>query len=307
MNLKKTIYCIEIFVVLCSFSGCEKKAEALHIYFVGDLLLDRGVREQIEKKGIACLFQNTQQLFHKADAVVANLECPVTEVSTPVNKKYIFRGNPEWLTEIKNAGITHLVMANNHSYDQGRIGMIATAKNLIENNLIPVGYGINQDDACKPILIEKGEQKVALFSSVLLSLENWSYLPDSSGMCQATIEELVANIKIFKEKHADYKIIIILHWGAEFHEMPSLEQRAQARALIDAGADAIIGHHPHVIQQYAMYKGKPIFFSIGNFIFDQKAALASKGLMVQLIFSAEKDRFEIQPIQIENCVPIPIE
>ena len=300
---------VSFLIVLFILPECGQKPEhsgSLKICFVGDLLLDRGVRNQINKRGVAALFNKVKPLFVKADAVVANLECPVTKVLSPVNKKYIFRAEPEWLKEVKNCGITHLVMANNHTYDQGRNGIKETYTNLIENNLIPIGYGTNQNDACKPILIEKEGIKVAIFSSVLLTLENWAYLPDSVGICQATIEDLKSKIREFKTINNDYKVIVFLHWGAEFQETPLPEQRQQAEELIDAGADGIIGCHPHVIQPKQVYKGKPIFYSIGNFVFDQKYEAATKGLMVELTFSNSKGTFSVQPISIQNCIPYPI-
>jgi poly-gamma-glutamate capsule biosynthesis protein CapA/YwtB (metallophosphatase superfamily) len=267
---KRLLFAVAIIIVSAFYSGCRQQDNSIRIYFVGDLLLDRGVRKQINVRGVAPLFEKIKPLFERADVVVANLECPVTKLPSPVNKKYIFRADPEWLQAVKQSGITHLVMANNHTYDQGRTGIKETAEHLIQSDLIPVGYGTNQDDACKPTLIEKNGILVALFSSVLLSLENWSYLPDSVGVCQATVEDLKNRIKAFKIANADYKIIVILHWGAEFQETPLFEQRQQAEELVDAGADAIIGHHPHVIQPKSIYKGKPIFYSIGNFVFDQE-------------------------------------
>ena len=285
------------------FSGCRKSKHTLKIYFVGDLLLDRGVREQINTKGIEAIFANVKPVFAKADAVVANLECPVTRAISPVNKKYIFRAEPEWLKEVRKCGITHLVMANNHTNDQGRDGIKETYRNLMSNDLVPVGYGTNQDDACKPVILEKDGIKVALFASVLLTLENWAYLPDSAGVCQASVEELKTRIRDFKAAHTDYRIIVILHWGAEFQETPLPAQRQQAEELADAGADAIIGCHPHVIQSYKTYKGRPVFYSIGNFVFDQEYPPATHGLMVELDFSNSSDTFVVHLFSIKNCVP----
>jgi poly-gamma-glutamate capsule biosynthesis protein CapA/YwtB (metallophosphatase superfamily) len=298
------IVCIVLCVSLL-WHGCKPDNGALKIYFTGDLLLDRGVREQIDKEGVAALFTGVRPLFADADAVVANLECPVTKVHAPINKRYIFRAEPEYLPEIKKAGITHLVMANNHTYDQGRAGLRDTYDNLIHSQLVPVGYGGNQDDACKPVIIQKGAIKVALFSSVLLTLEGWPYLPDSSGVCQATVDELAARIKAFRKANDPCKVVVILHWGAEFQESPTPQQRVQAQQLADAGADAIIGHHPHVIQSKTVYKGKPVFYSLGNFIFDQNYPAAKKGLLVKLTFSKDAIAFSSQTLDINNCSPRP--
>lgn len=290
-------------IFIACFSGCKEPKTELTICFTGDLLLDRGVREQINKRGVSSLFKSVAPVFLKSDYVVANLECPVTDKKYPVHKRYIFRAEPECLPYLKTAGISHLVMANNHTYDQGRSGIKDTWDNILKNKMTPVGCGSNQERACEPVIIKKEKIQVALFSSVLLPLENWSYLPDSLGVCQASATELEERIRIFKSMNKEMKVVVILHWGAEFQESPSVEQRQQAIALIDSGADAIIGHHPHVIQKMDKYKGSPIFFSLGNFVFDQSYLPATKGLMVQLVFSDDSLQFKEISVTITNCRP----
>lgn len=291
------VFCIWFFV------SCHEHEKTVKVCFTGDLLLDRGVREQIEKRSLARLFEKVKPLFEKVDFVVANLECPVTKKESPINKKYIFRAEPEWLSGIRNAGITHLVMANNHSNDQGREGITDTFNNLIKNQLVPLGYGETQELACKPVIIEKAGIKIALFASVLVPLENWPYLAGSPGICQASVADLIDKIKVYKDHHTNDKVVVVLHWGAEFQTSPMASQRKEAQELIDAGADAIIGHHPHVVQNEIFYKGKPVFYSLGNFVFDQKLPVAQEAQIVQLNFSNSKTDVVIHPIKINNCVP----
>jgi len=303
IKMKHCVNFRRVLFLVIFFSGCKEAKNELTICFTGDLLLDRGVREQINKKGVPFLFKNVVPVFSQSDYVVANLECPVTTKKQPVHKKYIFRAEPEWLGYLKNAGITHLAMANNHTYDQGRSGITDTRDNIIRNKMIPVGYGLNQEESCEPVILQKGKIKVALFSSVLLPLENWTYLPASPGICQASAAELAEKIKLFKSRNKETKVVVILHWGVEFQESPTIEQRQQAMELIDSGADAIIGHHPHVIQGKFLFKNKPVFFSLGNFVFDQSSLPATKGLMVQLIFSENNFHFKEIPVTIRNCKP----
>ncbi|MDR0815312.1 MAG: CapA family protein, partial [Bacteroidales bacterium] len=113
---------------MIAISSCAD--HELTICFTGDVLLDRGVREQIDRRGIDALFADVAPLWANYDAVVVNLECPVTTRQAPVNKQYIFRGEPEWLPALRKAGITHAVLANNHTYDQGRGGLEDTYHNL---------------------------------------------------------------------------------------------------------------------------------------------------------------------------------
>jgi poly-gamma-glutamate synthesis protein (capsule biosynthesis protein) len=275
---KRTVF-LFVFLLLCS---CNRNK--LTICFTGDILLDRGIRKEIERSGISSVFDDTRTLFRSSDAVIINLECPVTDIERPVNKKYIFRGEPEWLPALRRYGITHAAMANNHIMDQGRDGITDTYNNLISSNITPVGYGDNQCEACRPCIIEKNGITVAIFNSLLLPVENWVCLEHEKGICQATVEQLRNDINTFKSIHPDSRVVVFLHWGVEFQKHPTLLQRKNAYMLIDAGADAIIGHHPHVIQDEEIYRGKTIFYSLGNFIFDQKGEDRSTGLAVYLTF-----------------------
>lgn len=114
-----------IYPLLCLFSSCRQqtKEDTLSILFTGDVLLDRGTRPWIEREGVKGLFQGVSEAFQKADAVVINLECPLTERHTPVGKKFVFRGKPTWAKALRQAGITHAALANNHTIDHGRDGL----------------------------------------------------------------------------------------------------------------------------------------------------------------------------------------
>ena len=292
-----------LFTLLILFS-CHHRGSELEICFAGDLLLDRGVLKRIERDGVDALFKNVSAELKSADFSIANLECPVTKIQSPVYKRFVFRGEPEWLPALKKAGLTHLCMANNHTYDQGRAGITDTYNNLLKNDLVPLGYGTDQKQACLPVIIEKNNFRLAVFSSVLLRLENWEYFADSVGVCQLSAMELSEEIKKYHLTHPSDKIVVILHWGVEYQPGPDKDQRTSARQFIDAGADAVVGHHPHVIQSHEYYKGKPIYYSLGNFVFDPTREEAKKGMLLKLTFSESgvKDSFKI--FEIKNCAPV---
>ncbi len=287
--------------------SCAEPEKEPTIIIAGDLLLDRGVRKQIERQGIDALFENVRTLFLEADAVIANLECPVTRQNAPVHKKYVFKGDPEWLPGLKRAGITHLVFSNNHTYDQGRPGLNDTWRNVHEAGIVPIGFGKDQKTACDPQIIRIGNASVAVFSSVTLTLEGWPYFEDSTGMCQASINDLCENIRFFKSSYPAQRVIVLLHWGFEHTTHPAPSQRMEARKLIDAGADVIIGHHPHVIQGMEIYKKKKIWYSIGNFVFDQQKQVNSDAWMIRVSFSEGEIRSDSIPIRISNCIPSVVE
>lgn len=295
---------IIIFICIIFHYACKQRETELTICFTGDLLLDRGVREQIERKGSAdFLFTDLAGLFRLSDAVVVNLECPVTDIIAPINKRFIFRGEKEWLQGLIKSGVTHAALANNHSMDQGRSGLNDTYKNLIDYGIEVLGYGKDKEQACSPVYVVKNEIEIALFNSVTIPLENWMYLEDKPGICQSSVQSLCENIEVLKKEKPECHVIVVLHWGLEYQTEPTISQRKEAYSLINAGADVIIGHHPHVIQKEEIYKGKPIFYSLGNFIFDQKKPLTKKGLIVRIVFQENSLRYEKYPINIDNCRP----
>ena len=235
--LRAVRLCYSVALIL---SACHLKEE-VSIIFGGDVMLDRGIRTQISIKGIEQLTNSISPEFKNADYTVVNLECPATIIRAPLTKKFIFRAEPAWLSDLHNAGITHCIVANNHSYDQGRVGLISTNENLRKAGLEPIGYGTTQQSACEPVLLRKNGIEIAIFASVTLPLESWMYLEDRPGMCQATIEDLKKAISIYREQHPKRFIVVTLHWGVEYQTLPTMMQRHQARSLVEAGADAIIG------------------------------------------------------------------
>ncbi|WP_299439678.1 CapA family protein [uncultured Aquimarina sp.] len=274
------------------------------IIFTGDLLLDRGVREKIKHKGMDDLFhESIDAIFLSNDIVVANLECPATKIKEPIHKKFIFRAEPEWLERLEGHGITHLNLANNHSMDQGRKGLVDTRTQILKYNMTPLGFGMNAKEACKSSLLATYPRKVYLLSSLQVPSENWTFLENQPCVCEESFEAISERIKEIKDKDANAAVIVQLHWGVEHTLKPMILQKQQAYQLIDAGADVIVGHHPHTVQTVELYKEKPIYYSIGNFIFDQKKPINSKGLLVSLKIYKEKIVSTQIEIDIENCVP----
>jgi len=290
--------------MLLLFVACKPDRE-MTVIFGGDVMLDRGIRAGIHAKGLDHFTRSLAPLFKHADYTVVNLECPATNIRGALTKKFLFRAEPSWLAGLKDAGITHCILANNHSYDQGRAGLISTAGNLRASGLGAAGYGQTQREACAPVLLEKNGIAIALFSSVTLPLESWVYLEDSPGMCQATIENLAEAIAAYQAVHPETYIIVSLHWGIEYQKVPTALQQAQAKALIAAGTDAIIGHHPHVVQTYEAIDGKPVFYSLGNLIFDNPNPLTHDGILVKLTVAEDESHVQVIPYKTESGKPVP--
>ena len=280
-------------------------SDSLTITFTGDLLLDRGIREVINHRGVDHLFSPyVDSVFQSSNLVVANLECPVTKIVQPMYKQYIFRGEPEWLPVLKAHGITHLNLANNHSIDQGRAGLIDTKQQIEEAGMIPVGAGTNMQEAAEPVLLATVPRRVYLLSSLRMSLENYAYLPDKPCVSQESHDSLLYRIRQLRADDPHCLIILSLHWGGEHTLKPIPMQRQQAHEYIDAGADALICHHTHTLQSIEEYQGKPIYYSIGNFIFDQQKPINSSACMVKVTVTADGVSYETLPIHIKNGVPM---
>jgi len=302
--MKRCFIVLAVNILCCVPALCN---DTLDIVFTGDILLDRGVRRVINKYGVDYLFSaGIDSIFHSAQVVVGNLECPATKTESPVQKLYIFRSEPEWLVLLRKHGITHLNLANNHSVDQRRGGLISTAENCRKAGIVPVGMGENMQEAVQPVLLQPSTlhlQPIYLFSTLQLPLENFTYLPDQYSVSQESIDSLCQRIHQLRTAEPSAYIIVCPHWGIEHTTQPTPWQRRHAHALIDAGADIIIGHHTHTLQSIEHYKEKPIYYSIGNFIFDQTKPINTRACMVQIRIAPTSVEVETIPVEIRRCVP----
>ena len=278
---------------------------SLVITLTGDILLDRGVRQVIDKHGIDQLFSpDIDSVLQSSDVVVGNLECPATKIKAPVFKQYIFRAEPEWLTDLKRHGVTHLNLANNHSIDQGREGLLDTYQNVREAGIVPFGAGQNMQEAIQPVLLSDTPRRVWLVASLQLALENYAHLPDKPCVSQQNIDALCRQIAQLRKDDPRCYIIVSLHWGWENHVEVVPRQRYDAHQLIDAGADCLVCHHTHTRQPMETYKGKPIYYGLGNFIFDPQRDINRRGAIVRLTITGHDAKAEEIPIFIRKCTPI---
>lgn len=262
-------------------------------------MLDRGVRAVIQKKGINHLFESVGSHLKTADQVIANFECAACDSSYPaVPKTFNFKVNPNWLPELKQNGITHLNLANNHTYDFGQECFSETVANIRKTGMVPVGLK-NESDFYEPTLIQHQGNTIALFSVTRVkSVYSTSVYRDS-------LPELLSRIKQFKSRYPVSIILVNLHWGIELKDKPEPFQVNEAHLLVNAGVDLVIGHHPHTVQTIEMYKGKYIFYSIGNFIFDAIQPATNKGILVSV--SASENRLKniaIIPYNIVSSKPV---
>lgn len=216
-----------------------------------------GVANIIKNKGIDHIFDDVRQIFADGDIVFGNLECSIANQDMELDQEpAFFCANPMVLKGLKCAHFNVLSVANNHIMEQGNIAYRNLVQLLNENGLCPVGINNKIE-----ILNIKG-YKIAFmaYSFIEDKIPNSSYNKVSS-------EEIILH-DIQKVRPLVDIIIISLHWGDEYVPLPSPEQIVIGRKLVDAGADVILGSHPHVTQGYEIYNHRPIIYSLGNFVFD---------------------------------------
>ena len=214
-------------------------------------------------------FTDVADRLRHADLVVGNLECALTAVERGgIPGKCTLRGSPDWAQVLKQAGVGLVTLANNHVMDFGPEGLFATIEALRRAGVRFVGAGRTRDEACAPIFIEIAQQQVAFLgrSAVIVSAPTYS-AENVPGVAFLDVEETLGAIRACRSR-ADL-VVLLVHWGIEEYSYPSLAQRTQAKQFVEAGADLILGHHPHVLQGVERIGGGVAVHSLGNFTFDE--------------------------------------
>ncbi|MFC1567023.1 CapA family protein [bacterium] len=269
---------------------------------VGDIMLDRGVKTRILRNNTNHPFEKVSFFINEFDLAFCNLECPLTDKGVPLNKKYCFEASPNYINALKKSGFNILSIANNHTIDMGRDAFLETKKTIEDKGLYAVGGGKNQEEARKPIILEINGLKFAFFGYIDMLLEALVYLENKPYPAWANSDEIIKQIRAVR-KEVDF-IVVSFHWGVEFQQIPTINQVKFAHELIDAGADLILGHHPHVLQPIEIYKDKYIVYSLGNFVFDQHKLFQRQSMVFCCNFTKEGiDSVYIKPILIEDFRP----
>jgi len=282
----------------------EIKNKKSKLLFVGDIMLSsgRGTGEQItEHQDYTYPFLKIAEVLKSADLTFGNLEGPISSRGEDSGGKYSFRAEPRVIEGLKFAGFDILSVANNHIFDWGREAFEDTIHNLNLNGITPVGGGINYTQANKPIIKNINGTNVAVlaYSTVDYDANSFNAEGDVSGKSLFNEEVAVKTIKQIKEWGIADVVVISFHWGEEYETRSYAKQQGLAYALVEAGADLIIGHHPHVIQEVERYNNGWIAYSLGNFIFDQSFSEDTmRGLMLDVVVR-NKAITEVNPIEIE--------
>lgn len=248
----------------------EPEDPVVHLLFSGDVYFSSHVLTAYDNAGgiHGVLAEAYRDEISRADIYMANQEFPFSDRGTPApDKQFTFRVPPERVSMMHELGIDIVTIANNHTLDYGTDALVDTCTTL-ENAGIPyVGAGANMDRAKQLETIEvRGRTIGFLAASRVYPDTSWVANSKKPGMVSGYDPSILLKEIEAAGEYCDY-LVVYMHWGIERDEKPQEYQRTLGRQLIDAGADLVIGSHPHVLQGIEYYQGKPIVYSLGNFIF----------------------------------------
>lgn len=272
--------------------SCNRQEDNMKIIFTGNVILDKGVNNELKLHGDSLLI-NAFNFLQDQDFLLINLEGTLTDSGNIQADKFNFKADQERAGILKSAGITHISLANNHIFDHGETGYENRIKAIETNGLKTLG------NAAKPTIIQKGKYKCAVLSA---SLTTHNDSPSISN-----IDQLKSSISSFTTSWSDIPLILYIHWGTELQPTPETWQKELAIDLINLGVDAIIGHHPHVTQSIELINGRPVFYGIGNYIADTYLPGTDMSYVVELEINNHIENINIVPVRLNKYFPEPLD
>lgn len=247
------------------------------ICFAGDINLDEGwsTTQHLNRceNGITdCISHELVTYMRNADIMCLNNEFTYSTGGAPLEgKAYTFRAKPERISVLEELGVDLVKLANNHVYDYGKEAFMDTLSTLENAGILYMGAGRNLEEAMEPVYIELDGKKIAFVSAS--RAEKYKMTPqateDSPGILRCYDPELFLQVIAEADANADI-VVAYVHWGTEYSYVLEDAQLTTGKEYLDAGADVIIGAHPHCLQGMEYYDGKPIVYSLGNYWFNEK-------------------------------------
>jgi hypothetical protein len=282
-------------------------------YFDQQVARGRSPQEMLEYP-----FREVRSATPDTDLFVVNLECPFTSRGEKIPKNFNFRARPELVAALVAAGVGAVSLANNHLMDYGPVGLLDTLSTLEAASLPHFGAGKNLAEARRPAIIERRGVRIAFLGYFFLGEHNieppeviaTEHTPGVAGHpSDAAILERMLREDVARAKVEADLVIPFFHWGREGSHFPEPYQTRLAHAAIEAGAAAVLGSHPHVLQGFELYRGAPVVYSLGNFVFggnwDPKNKEAA--LIKAKFSSAAYLSSEVIPLQIDRYPDFPIQ
>lgn len=237
------------------------------VAITGDVMLGRSVGQRILATSDHYPFNGVSDWLSGFDLTVGNLECVVSTLGQPQPKQYTFEAPPQGFARLAAAGFDIVSLANNHSGDYGPVAFADMLRHLPGFGITPLGGGLNLAQAHTPVIRTVRSTTIGLLAYCEIEPQSFAATATTPGHAWLDPALMTADIHALRPL-VDF-ILVFTHWGIEYHPQESYDQEAMARVAIDAGADFVVGAHPHVIQPSSSYRGKPIVYSLGNFVFDE--------------------------------------
>ncbi|HEY8554275.1 MAG TPA: CapA family protein [Burkholderiales bacterium] len=278
----------------------QRGVGVLTVAAVGDIMLGGTATPELERFGYDYPFERVGELLRAADIAFGNLEGPLTERGTPYPKQYVFRSPPDRVAPaLARAGFDVVALANNHSLDYGVEGLRDTIAALERVGIRYVGAGENLAAARRPALLEARGVRVAVLAYSLTFPEEFWATADAPGTAFGHEEHVRADVAAARRR-ADV-VLVSFHWGGEGTTELRDYQRKLGHAAIEAGAAAVLGHHPHVLQGVERYRDGVILYSLGNFVFGSYSRTAVRSVIAFLDIAGGRVReLRLRPINVKN-------
>ncbi|HEY6088510.1 MAG TPA: CapA family protein, partial [Gemmatimonadaceae bacterium] len=261
----------------------------------GDVMLGGRARKAVDEFGIDYPLAAVQPLLALSPIVMANLEGPFAADARRVDRQFSYRVKPGLAAALPRAGVNVVTLANNHLVDCDRDGVTETMDTLRQVGVSVVGAGANRLAAHAPVIMDSRGQRVGILAYYWnRRCAATSKLPGSAMDPPEALETDIRSLRVVVDR-----IVVMFHWGIPYDRTPSPEDRAKARFAIECGADVVIGHHPHVLQPFEIYRGRPIFYSVGNFAFGSGNSQA-EGCLIGIRFDALATTATIYPLYVKN-------
>ena len=284
---------------------------------VGDIMLARGLNTQMGKFGIDWPFELAAPRLKEGDITFANLEAPFGTTGTPLPRKLIwFRARPDAAAALPKAGVSVVTLANNHILDYDTPNFLETLDILDKQGIRHTGGGRTLADARSPVIMEADGIRVAFLGYSGFADIFWDYgyprrftATDATGSKAAVPGVAPIRLDLIRQDIAAARqsadiVVVAYHWGTEYVNVPSPDMVALAHASVDAGADLVLGFHPHAVQGFERYKGKYIAYSLGNFIMDQKRDVTRESMILEFLLQEDGVRtMNVVPAMIEDYRP----
>lgn len=277
------------------------QAQTVRLRAVGDIMMAGPMGRLMERKGRNYPFARMRTLLRSADVTFGNCECCIATCGQPIPKAFNFRADPRGARALAENGFTVVSLANNHAWDFGREALLETVRRLRGVGVGTVGAGPDAAAAHSLCVVQRKGLRIGFLAYLGLLPP---LVPESAHapcLAMASVEAIRQEVAAARPQ-VDV-LIVSLHAGEEGASAPTVRQREFAQAAIDAGADLVIGHHPHVVQPLKIYRGKPICYSLGNFVFSTSGR--GTGAMLEATLSKQKVQARLIRLQLLGAQPRP--